>query len=274
MGSRDSAFERDALAEDVERRFHQELFEATPDQVRDAMGWRCETVGGALVSVATGASSILFNRTLALGQRQPATEDHVASICDIYADAGVARYFVHVSPHARPGKIGNWLAAQGLAPQRRWMKFERDARPAPTVTTRFQVCRIETAQGAAVGRIVADAFDLGDEAAGVFPSLVGRPDWLLFGAFVGDELAAGSGMYVQDGCAYLNFAATAPAHRCQGAQNVLLAARIEAARDRGCTLMWTETGEAVPGDPQHSYRNIERAGFSPAFPCENYAPAG
>ncbi len=38
--------------------------------------------------------------------------------------------------------------------------------------------------------------------------------------------------------------------------------------------MLTTTGEEVEGDPQHSYKNIVRAGFREAYVRENFAPAG
>ena len=50
-------------------------------------------------------------------------------------------------------------------------------------------------------------------------------------------------------------------------------ARLAAATEAGCEAMFTETGEAVPGDPQHSYRNIERYGFRPGLLRENWVPA-
>ena len=34
----------------------------------------------------------------------------------------------------------------------------------------------------------------------------------------------------------------------------------------------TETGEAVEGDPQHSYHNFERAGFQAAYLRDNFVP--
>jgi len=46
-----------------------------------------------------------------------------------------------------------------------------------------------------------------------------------------------------------------------------------AARDSGCRLLLTATGEEIPGDPQHSYRNILRYGFEPAYLRESYIPA-
>lgn len=52
----------------------------------------------------------------------------------------------------------------------------------------------------------------------------------------------------------------------------MLAARIAKAAELGCRLMATTTGEAVEGDPQHSYSNIERAGFRAAYTRANFGP--
>ena len=261
-----------ARAEALELGFHQDLFDAAPRDIRAALGWRCEAVGGALLSVAANAPSILLNRTLGLGKREPASAEAVDEIRQRYAKAGVERYFIHLGPHAEPPQLRDWLAQAGLEPQRRWVKFERDARPAPEVTTDLRIARVDASHAAAFGRIVAEGFDLPAPAAGLFPPVSQRPGWHLFGAFDADELVAAGVLFVRDGSAYLNFGATAPTHRRQGAQGALLAARIEAARELGCTVLFTETGEEVPGDPQHSYHNIERAGFVPAYRLDNYAP--
>ena len=70
----------------------------------------------------------------------------------------------------------------------------------------------------------------------------------------------------------LDFGATAPAFRQQGSQSALMAARIAHAASLGCHTLMTCTGEDVPGDPQHSYSNILRAGFEPTYLRENFAP--
>lgn len=46
--------------------------------------------------------------------------------------------------------------------------------------------------------------------------------------------------------------------------------RIQAAIDHGFRHLFTETGEAVDGEEQVSYRNSERYGFEPRFLCENW----
>ena len=49
--------------------------------------------------------------------------------------------------------------------------------------------------------------------------------------------------------------------------------RIRNAVALGCRLLTTVTGEAVDGDPQHSYHNILRTGFHPAYLRENHTGA-
>jgi hypothetical protein len=92
-------------------------------------------------------------------------------------------------------------------------------------------------------------------------------------SFDGDTPAGTGALFVRDGVAWLDWGATDPAFRRRGGQQTLLARRISDALDLGCSTMITTTGKAVPGDPQHSYNNILRAGFREAFPRENWAPA-
>ena len=49
-------------------------------------------------------------------------------------------------------------------------------------------------------------------------------------------------------------------------------ARLRFALEAGCTTITTSTGEAVPGDPQHSYGNIVKSGFAEAYLRENWVP--
>ncbi len=51
-----------------------------------------------------------------------------------------------------------------------------------------------------------------------------------------------------------------------------MTARIRAALDHGCTALYTETGEAVAGDPQHPCGNIERYAFAATRLRQKWAP--
>ena len=60
--------------------------------------------------------------------------------------------------------------------------------------------------------------------------------------------------------------------RRRGSQGAVMTARIRLALELGCRALFTETGESVGGDPQHSYRNIARYGFAESVLRENWAP--
>ena len=92
-------------------------------------------------------------------------------------------------------------------------------------------------------------------------------DWL---ALDGDDPAAAAGIFMADGAGYLGFAATLPGHRGKGAQSALLAARISHAREHGCDVVVTETGERRDDRPSNSYRNILRAGFEEVSVTANW----
>jgi GNAT superfamily N-acetyltransferase len=90
--------------------------------------------------------------------------------------------------------------------------------------------------------------------------------------FDGDTPAGIGALYERDGIATVEFGATAPAFRGRGSQGALLARRLERALDLGCREIFTTTGVAVPGDPQHSYKNILRMGFREDYVRENWGP--
>ncbi len=51
-----------------------------------------------------------------------------------------------------------------------------------------------------------------------------------------------------------------------------MAERVNTAVGLGCRHIFTETGEAAGGDPQHSYGNIRCFGFEELWLRQNLAP--
>ena len=154
------------------------------------------------------------------------------------------------------------------------MKFERGIGEVSPVTTDLSIGRIGPESATDFASIVGNAFDFGAEFQPAIAALFYDPNWHLYMSFNGDQPAGTGGMYMQDGVAYLDFGATHPDFRRRGGQAGVLNTRIQAALDAGCSSIVTMTGEAVPGDEQHSYSNIQRAGFKEAYLRENWIPAG
>lgn len=262
-------------AEFLERAALEDIHRAAPPQVVERLQLKPFTCGGAFASLAGGlpASAIVLNRVIGLGVNEPATEAVVEEIVAAYAAAGVSRYFVHLHPSSTPAALRDWLQGAGLEPARGWQKFERPQDPpAAAVATRLDIRPIGREYGEQFARIACNAFDLGEAAIEWLAELPGRPNWHVFMSFVDDRPAGTGALFVEDGMAWFDFGTTAPEFRQRGSQAALLARRIEYALELGCRKLLTCTGKAVPGDPQHSYRNLLKAGFRETYARGNFAP--
>lgn len=264
--------ESSLTAERIERAALADLHAAASPEISEALGLRTEEVAGALVSIVGGDKSIVVNRTVGLGVEQPATREAVSRVIDLYGEAGVQRFYVHVHPEAQPAELREWLLEAGLKKGRGWMKFHRGTEPAPEGTSPLDVRPIGPEHAADFGRILVPCFDLAEGSAALLASLVGREGWRCFMSFAGDEPAGTGALYIRDRIAWFDWGATHTDHRRKGGQNAALRARVREALSLGCRRMLTETGESVDGDPQHSYKNILKAGFQTDRVRENYVP--
>jgi GNAT superfamily N-acetyltransferase len=216
-------------------------------------------LGGVTILRAEAApESPMLNQILGLGVEEPATEDTLdAALAAIGDDVSC---YVAVVPGARPPAIPDWLGARGLEPGWGWMWFRRGVHPLAAPPTTLGFVRVGPAEAAEFGRIVATAYGLPPETA-AWAGRAHELGWDCWLALDGDEPAAAAGVYISGGVGYLGFAATLPEHRGKGGQGALLARRIDHARESGCDLVVTETGERRDDRLSSSYRNILRAGF-------------
>ena len=256
------------LAEKVELAGWREVWDAAPRELAARHGIACTEVGGALCTAVGAQESTMLNRVVGLGLDSPATERELDEIEAFFADHG-QRFYVSLSPRARPAGLRGLLGRRGFEHGYAWMKFTRGAEgPSPTQTA-LRVEAVGPDHGADFGEVVAAGYELEPFTAPWFAELP-RTTWRCYVAYDGDEPAGAAALYVHDRAGYFCFAATRPEHRRKGAQSALLAARIHDAVEAGCTVMFTETGERIPMKPSDSYRNILRFGFAEAYLRPNY----
>jgi GNAT superfamily N-acetyltransferase len=260
-----------ALSEDIEQQALLAWFEvASP---LSGYEWRIERIGDALCSVSSSEPSILINRVLGLGSESKPTIEQLVEIRECYSKAGVTRFFLHVVPDRLGPDAEELLTAAGYIKYRGWMKFVRGPGDLPVASSGLAVRRIGPADAADFAAIAAPAFDITAISEPAIAALTNDPHWHLFMSFEGTRPAGTGAIYIRGQAAYTDWAATHPDFRRRGSQSAILKARIREALDAGCTTIVTMTGEAVDGDPQHSYSNILRSGFSEAYLRENWIPA-
>ncbi|MCO4746334.1 MAG: GNAT family N-acetyltransferase [Proteobacteria bacterium] len=261
--------EQDQLSEAIERAALQSLHTHCPPAAREALGLRLVEAGDVLAAMSAEDGSVLINRALGLGTLTKPTAETVARVAQAYAEVGRDRFFFHVYPELVDP---SWLGEAGLGKVRGWRKFYRGMEAPPERSTDLRLERIGPAQGGDFGRIVQTAFGMTPPAAAMLGGLAQDPDWHLFMTYDGDTPAGAGGLYVQGEVGFLEWGATHPDFRRRGSQGAVMSARIQRAIDLGCRYLFTETGESVAGDPQHSYSNILRFGFEEGPLRENWAP--
>jgi GNAT superfamily N-acetyltransferase len=256
------------LTDQVELTSFEDMYVAAADVANAAV--RSERLGNVLVAVLGCSQSAVYNRALGFELEHAASPEQIREALATLERLGATRAFVHLPAYARP-ELSSWFEEQGLTRfSRSWMRFVRGDEPAREVHTELVIREARPEDAAAVDFVVRTAFELAAPATGFFASLVGRPRWHTFVAAQGDEVVGAAGLFVQDDVGHVAFGAVLPKSRRRGGQSALLSARIERGRELGCRVLFSETGEAVPGSPQQSYPNLLRAGFRELYLRPNY----
>jgi GNAT superfamily N-acetyltransferase len=235
---------------------------------RSAVGDGAVDLDGAVaLRVPQAPDSPMLNRIVGLGVNGTATEAQLDAAIETMAGL---RFYVTVSPGARPHDLPEWLQARGFEPGWGWMQFERGVDDVRQPDTALELVEIGREQAGDFARVVRVAYGLTQEADEAIGTAVGLEAWTFWVAYSGDEPAGAAGLFVHDGAGYLGYAGTLPEHRGKGAQGALLASRIRRARELGCDAVFTETGELRSDLPSASYRNILRAGFEELYVVPNW----
>ena len=256
--------------------------EAESRVIHDALTALHRALGPAAAEAAGAALVERGSMTLSIASRLPDTAivlnhgfvsergESLSRAAEVYRRAGVGRFFLSTPRQPRPEA----LQAAGLRQARSWRKFRRDAAaPVRPLSKPADIRDVAPGRAGAFARIASDAFDLGDSARPLLAALPEAPGWRVFQAVQDGEVAGVGALFVRDGFGWTDFGATRPECRGRGVQKALLEHRIRAARKLGCHTVLTCTGEAVPGEPQISYRNILALGFEKADLILNFAPA-
>lgn len=237
-------------------------------------GSRVEEIGGALCTgIEATPRSAMFNRALGLGLREPASEEGLDAIERFFAELGLS-YGIPVTPDARPDELPRWLEARGYHRGYAWTKFRRGREPVASVETDLRVERIDAGRGDVFADVFSRAYGTPELLREWLASLPGGEGWQCFVAYADETPAATGALFLTaaggEAIGWLGAAGTLPEFRRRGAQSALLAARVRAGLEAGCSGLVTETGEPRDGRPSNSYRDIVRAGFAPLYARENY----
>ncbi|HEY1289487.1 MAG TPA: GNAT family N-acetyltransferase [Burkholderiales bacterium] len=222
--------------------------------------------GSAYVSISPAEqgpfASSNFNRVYLCGAEDGLSADGLAEIADLFGQAGVDRYYAWLSPGPRMELVRRWLADAGMTRRThvRYLTLARDASAPLLSAVRVEARELEA----------GEARNLAERHEGIaWPDYLrsaGAPGFHHFMAFDGSTPIATAVLYVLGDLGYLGTALTGEPFRGRGAQQALIARRIEAAAALGCRILVSETLSFL----EVSLRNLQKAGFRTIFEKEVY----
>jgi N-acetylglutamate synthase-like GNAT family acetyltransferase len=207
-------------------------------------------------------ASANLNRVHWCGAEAGIGADSVARLIELFAAEGVQRFFIWLSPGPQMDVVRGWIEQSGLSRIRRtgYPTLCRDRHAPAQFRTDLAIRQVSAAD------IDAARDQLGEA---LWPELArsgGEDGFFHYIAFDGDRPVAIAALCIFEDLGYLMAAATKESDRKRGAQQALIAKRVERAEQAGCPVLVSETLYFL----EHSYRNLQRAGFQEAYEKEVY----
>ena len=235
-------------------------------------------IGGGVAAFTQALFGRKLNHVTGLGLAGPVDEDALARLEAAYGERGLG-VEIDLCPHA-DARVLALLARRGYVVNAFSNSYARTVddvreRTAPGI----EILQGEAAHALFVQASI-DGFSLQAQPrprellAALARIAQAREDTALFVARVDGRVAGSAGLSVMDTprgrVGELYIASTLPEYRGRGVQSALLQARLAAARDAGCALVFVGARPA-----NTSARNVERAGFGLAFTKATFArPVG
>ncbi|MFZ5853746.1 MAG: hypothetical protein ACOYXS_04460 [Chloroflexota bacterium] len=250
---------------------YRDSFTAAAERPTNPTGAFCSEIGGAAAFALTVIDVGFFNRVVGLGTARPATEDDVESASRFFLDLGRTQSVVHVAPGAQPDQLVGWLNARGYVAGARWVKVWHDLQEIETPNPALRIEPIDASQAQAWGDVFLSAFEMPELVRPTGTAAIGRAGWIHYLGFEREAPVCTAAMRLEGDVAWLGYGGTLDEFRGRGWQTAMLLRRLADARDRGCRLAVTETGEETEKNPvNHSYRNMLRTGFELAYARQNW----
>jgi len=203
-----------------------------------------------------------MNRVYLCGTSAGMDAGSIRHLIGLFTAEGIKRFFVWLSPGPDMDIVRGWLAEAGLSRVRRtgYPTLCRIGHAPVQFNTDLEIREV------GVDEISAALEALGETMWPVHVKTAGQQGFLHYVAFDGKRPVAIAALCLFEDLGYLMAAATAESHRRRGAQQALIAKRLERAEQMSCAIQVSETLYML----EHSYRNLRRAGFHEAYENEVY----
>lgn len=245
---------------------YERLLRGAPLAMAERYGLSCRSVGSAVALMASGhRDSLILNRVIGLGVREPVGDDALQSIDLLYAAAGCNAYALEISPFAQPSNLPTTLRTKGFFPFKQTTMFYRRAEPIAPQACAFQIRRAQADEAPGFVDTCVGIFGLDEPVHGLLMATFSDPAWQHWLAVDGNAPIGVAITHLAGDVAWIGWVGTVPSHRGRGVQRALTAAQLRGASESGCTWVTLEAATGTTKRPSQSLRNYCRLGWTVAY---------
>lgn len=257
--------------ENQEAHYWSEYYLCCSNTLFEHLGVAMNIVNGAVCCALNKTDRLAFNRTIGIGLDYAITEEQIQEIIKFYKQVGVKRFMIQVSPAAMPENNNEMFLQNGFILHNYWAKFFKKIETKINIPeTEFKIEHVQLNEIETFENVIKKSFLFDNDSNLLFSRTYKRAGWFHYFAKEGNKAAAAASLFICGDFASLAIGGTLPEARGKGAQNVLIAKRINDAYDAGCRYVVVETAQDTPENPSPSFRNMLRNGFELAYLRPNY----
>lgn len=260
------------LAEATEAELYFACETGAPASAKKELGIATARIGGGVALSMREDRTNFWSKAQGFGVSEPVTAKLVDEVLSFFRAEGTPSAQLQIAPSMLPRDWESIAAERGLRAESAWLKLSAPIDQATaTATTELQVAKVRPEDAEQWASAVLRGFGMPEDTLGpMFAAYVENPAFTLFAVWDGEEIVAGGNLFIHGSVGSINHGSTLPGHYRRGAQSALIAARIEAAREAGCSWVISETGKPQPGETNASLDNLRRAGLRPMYARQNW----
>lgn len=253
-----------------------DLYAAAPADYTEQYQLQVKRIGHLVILLSGVIPFPHFNCVMGLGLVEPATEQVVDEVLDVFRKERINSLYVHHIPHSLPDRLPQWLQARNLRVKSGWDRIYRGNEPltkAPHIAG-MEGCRVERV----APETAAEWADFIVAIYGVptkpwLMALVGRAGWHHYVLRRDSAIVAARSMYLHpDGMAWLGIDAPVPGIMAPSfdLDFQLCQATIADGVSLGAKSFITDIEAPSPAMDTPAYHNFEGLGFSKLYLRSNY----
>ena len=243
-------------------------------ETQSHLGTTWRRFGGGVAMAMRNDPTGYWSKALGFGFESPVTRELVDDIVDFYRSAGVTSATLQLAPSVLPERWADMAAAAGLGPGSLIAKLgcSIDDVTLPHDKGELEVRAVTPQDARQWAGVTLRGFgfplEIGFEEMAAATAT--DPRFRAFAAWDDREMVAAGILFLHGKTGSLNAGSTLANHRNSGARTALIAARIAAARQAGCTRIVAETGQPGPGATNPSFDNLRRFGLKSVYARQDW----